>query len=130
MGILYAHLGAFGSVELQIHLFQIATRMREISWQYNILYLHLSSVMRKPTFWFPTWSDTKQAVQLQRMARGLKFRIYKEEGSYCVAKTKALISFAVTVKLICVFVFAYAKRWFSHVVAHFIQCFHYIVEIL
>ena len=31
-----------------------------------------------------------------------------------VAKTKALISFAVTAKLICVFVFAYAKRWFSH----------------
>ena len=29
-----------------------------------------------------------------------------------------LISFAVTVKLICVFVFAYAKRWFSHDAAH------------
>ena len=28
-----------------------------------------------------------------------------------MAKTKALISFAVTAKLICVFVFAYAKRW-------------------
>ena len=32
----------------------------------------------------------------------------------CVAKTKALISFAVTAKLICVFVFAYAKSRFSH----------------
>ena len=31
-----------------------------------------------------------------------------------VAKTKALISFAVTAKLICVFVFAYADCWFSH----------------
>ena len=31
-----------------------------------------------------------------------------------VAKTKALISFAVTTKLICVFVFAYAKSQFSH----------------
>ena len=30
------------------------------------------------------------------------------------AKTKALISFAVTAKLICAFVFAYAKCWFSH----------------
>ena len=30
-----------------------------------------------------------------------------------VAKTKALISFAVTAKLICVFVFAYAKSRFS-----------------
>ena len=35
----------------------------------------MSRVMRKPTFWFPTWSDTNQAVQLQKMARGLKFRI-------------------------------------------------------
>ena len=37
-----------------------------------------------------------------------------------VGKTKALISFAVTAKLICVFVFAYAKIRFSHVAAHFI----------
>ena len=31
-----------------------------------------------------------------------------------VAETKALISFAVTAKLICVFVFAYAKSRFSY----------------
>ena len=35
-----------------------------------------------------------------------------------VAKTKALISFAVTAKLICVFVFAYAKSRVSHDAAH------------
>ena len=35
----------------------------------------MSRVMRKPTFWFPTLSHTNQAVQLQKMARGLKFRI-------------------------------------------------------
>ena len=35
-----------------------------------------------------------------------------------VAKTKALISFAVTAKLICVFVFACAKIRFSHNEAH------------
>ena len=35
-----------------------------------------------------------------------------------VAKTKALISCAVTSKLICVFVFAYAKIRFSHDAAH------------
>ena len=37
-----------------------------------------------------------------------------------VQKTKALISLAVAVtsKLICIFVFAYAKSWFSHDVAH------------
>ena len=34
-----------------------------------------------------------------------------------MAKTKVLISFAVTAKLICVFVFAYADCWFSHEVA-------------
>ena len=35
-----------------------------------------------------------------------------------MAKTKALISFAVTEKLICVFVFAYTKSRFSHDAAH------------
>ena len=38
--------------------------------------------MRKPTFWFSTWSDTNQAVQLQKIARGLKFRISKVVGLY------------------------------------------------
>ena len=38
--------------------------------------------MRKPTFLFPTWSDTNQAVQPLKMARGLKFRIKEEEGLY------------------------------------------------
>ena len=38
-----------------------------------------------------------------------------------VLKTKALISFAVTAKLICVFVFAYAKSRFSHDAAHIIS---------
>ena len=35
-----------------------------------------------------------------------------------MAKTKALISFAVIAKLICVFVFAYAKIRFSYDAAH------------
>ena len=38
--------------------------------------------MRKPTFWFPTRSDTNQAVDLQKMAIGLKFRIHDLEGLY------------------------------------------------
>ena len=37
-----------------------------------------------------------------------------------MAKTKALISFAATAKLVCVFGFAYAKGRFSHDAAHFI----------
>ena len=77
--------------------------------------------MRNPVFGVPTRSDTNRAVQPQKMARDLKFRIKKVEGSYyLLAKTNALISFAVTAKLICVFVFAYAKRWFSHDTAHII----------
>ena len=42
-------------------------------------------------------SDTNRAVQ-------------KRDCTIRVAKTKALISFAVTTKLICVTVFAYAKK--------------------
>ena len=38
--------------------------------------------MRKPTFLFSTFSDTNQAVQLQKIARGLKFQIWKVEGLY------------------------------------------------
>ena len=38
--------------------------------------------MRKPTFWFTNGSDTNQAVKPQNMTRGLKFRIWKEEGLY------------------------------------------------
>ena len=37
-----------------------------------------------------------------------------------VAKTKTLISFAVTAKLIWSFVFAYADCWFSDVVAQMV----------
>ena len=75
--------------------------------------------MRKTTFWFPTWSDTNQAVQLQKMARGLKFRSKKVEGLYYLfSENKGADQFAVTAKLICVFVFAYAKRWFSRDTAH------------
>ena len=64
----------------------------------------------------PTRSDTNRSVQRQKIARGFKFRIYEVEGLYypCIAKTKVLISFAVTATLICAFVFAYAKKRFSH----------------
>ena len=66
--------------------------------------------------WFFNRSDTNQAVQPQKIARGWKFLIKKIEELYYLRseKTKALISFAVTAKLICVFVFACAKCWFPH----------------
>ena len=67
--------------------------------------------MRKPTFWFLSLSDINQNVQLQKMARGLKFRIKKEEGlDYLCSENKGT---DLSAKLICVFVFAYAKCWFS-----------------
>ena len=41
---------------------------------------------------FPTRSDTNQAVQPQKMGRGLKFRILEEEGLYYLfSEKKALI---------------------------------------
>ena len=42
----------------------------------------------------------------------------KRVSTIRVAKAKALISFAVTAKLICAFVFAYGRCWFSHDAAH------------
>ena len=57
----------------------------------------MSRNMRKPTMWILSTSDTNQAVQPLEMARGLKFCIKEVEAlSIQVAKTKALISFAVT----------------------------------
>ena len=38
--------------------------------------------MRIRSSGFPTRSDTNRAVQPHEMARGLKFRIKKEEGLY------------------------------------------------
>ena len=53
-----------------------------ISYRHEIISLDMKRIVRKPTFLFPTWSDTNQAVQLQKMARDLKSRIYKVEGSF------------------------------------------------
>ena len=38
--------------------------------------------MRNRSLGFPTRSDTNQALQLQKMARGLKFQIKEVEGLY------------------------------------------------
>ena len=79
----------------------------------------MSRLVGKLTMWFPNRSDTNWPVQSLKQARSLEFWIYLEEGlchpcTVSVAKSKALISFAVTAKLICAFVFAYADCWFSH----------------
>ena len=36
---------------------------------------HLSRLMGKPTMWFTNRSDTNQAVQVQKQARSMIFRI-------------------------------------------------------
>ena len=80
---------------------------------------YMSRVMRKPIHWFPTWFDTNQAVQLQKMASGLKFRIQEEEGLYYLcSKSKGADQLRGTAKKISVFAFAYAKRWVSLDTAH------------
>ena len=43
---------------------------------------YLSLVVKNRSSGFPTRSDTIRAVQPQEMVRGLKFRIYEEEGLY------------------------------------------------
>ena len=72
---------------------------------------------------FPNKSDTNQAVQSQKQARSFRFQ-KNRKCTIRVAKSKALISFAVTAKLICVFVFAYADCWLSGAVAHLLTMSH------
>ena len=58
---------------------------------------------------FQTRSDTNQAVQPQKMARGLEFDLGSKGLLLYVSKTKALISCSFAMQLICAFAFAYAK---------------------
>ena len=78
----------------------------------------MSLTKRKQRFGFPIRSNTNRHAQSQKQARSLNFWIGIVGPSNCVAKTKALISCAVTAQLICVFVFAYADCLFSCSVAN------------
>ena len=51
----------------------------------------------------------------------------KRDCTIHVAKTKALISFAVTAKFIRAFVFAQAFCWTSYAVAHNMHHVHFII---
>ena len=64
-------------------------------------------------------SNTNQAVQLQKMARGLKLRIEEGEVLYYLCSE---IKGAVTTQLINAFVFAYSKSRFCHDAAHVVDC--------
>ena len=69
----------------------------------------------------PGLTQTRLCSHRSRLeARNFGFK-KKRDCTIYVAKTKALISFAVTAKLICAFVFAYADCWFSHALAQIIE---------
>ena len=86
----------------------------------------MSRVKRKPVFGFPTRPNTNWTVQPKKMdkeAWNFGFRKLRDCTIYLV-KTKVLIGCAVTVQLMCVFVFAFAKM-FSHEAAHMsLSIFH------
>ena len=74
-------------------------KFKEISEAYEVLSdSEYSCAREKRSTGFPTRSGTKRPVQLQKMAISLKFWIY---CTISLAKTKALISCAVTAQLIC-----------------------------
>ena len=75
--------------------------------------------------WLSNRSNTNRAIQAQKVDRGWKCRFRKKRNcTIRVAKKK------VTAKLICTFVFAYAKCWFPHDAAHYCtyQIFLYIAD--
>ena len=56
---------------------------------------------------FPTKSDTNWSVQLQKVARNLKFRIHAEEELYYrYSENKVAYQLRSNCKVICDFVFA------------------------
>ena len=76
----------------------------------------MSLVVRKPVFGVSGQVRHKPGCTTTEDGYGLEISNLGS-STIRVAKIKALISFVVTAKLICVFVFAYAKRRFSHDVA-------------
>ena len=81
---------------------------------------YLSLVVRKPVFGVSKQVPHKPGYSHTRCLEAWNFGFRKKRDcTIRAAKTKTLISFAVTLKLICFFVFAYAKSPFSHNEAHF-----------
>ena len=75
----------------------------------------MSHVMRKQCDFRTGLTQPELAVQAQKMAQRREVLDLDSRGLILrVAISKALISFAVTAKLICAFGFAYAKCWYSH----------------
>ena len=70
--------------------------------------------MRKPTLWFLNRSDTNRAVQSQKQARILKFRIYEEEEvNYLYSENKGAVF-----------------SWFSHEAAQIICMSIFLIMVM
>ena len=84
--------------------------------------LNMSLVVRKPVYGVSDLVRHKPGCTVMEDGKRLEISDLDRRGIFfCtihVAKRKALISFTVTAKLICVFVFANAKSRFSHTAAH------------
>ena len=95
------------SIETERIRLYLLNKHVSLIWLYSfgnimILFVLLAINRAVSTKWFPNRFDTNQAVHTQKMVRGGNFWILESRGIVLsVAKTKALISFAVTV-------FAYA----------------------
>ena len=74
-GFLRTRLKCAPSITLRSLMIPIVTNEIDFQAVPQTHLAYLSRVMRKPAFWFPTWSDTNQAVQSQKMVRALKFWI-------------------------------------------------------
>ena len=73
----------------------------------------MSGIMRKQQFGFRTGRTQTELYKHRRLLEAGNFGFRKLRNcTIRVAKTKALISFAVPAKLICTFVFAYANCCF------------------
>ena len=99
--------------------------------QPKMVSVYMSLVMRKTGLrgFRPGPTQTGVCGHRRRLeACNFRFRKKRDYTIY-VAKTKALISFAVTAKLICVFVFAYVKSRFSHDEAHIFSDRHLKIPI-
>ena len=102
-----------------------AQKDNKLRWFGYFILQSMSHIMRKPKMWFPNRSDTNQVVQAQNMVRDGHFGFRNQRNcTIRVAKTKALISFAVTAKLIYVFVFAYIQ------IVGFQRLSHYAAQII
>ena len=80
--------------------------------------------MRKPVFRVSDLTQTGLYSHRRQLdAYNFGFR-KKRDCSIHVAKTKVLISCAVTAQLICTFIFAHAKSLFSHDEAQMLDCWY------